>query len=560
MKKLLFIPLVLSLLSVPGSTAGAIEEPCADLPWSRIAGGNHPLLSVSDFSDQAEPLLRLYLASGGSPVWFHGGVPSPQARLLAGQLASAQEKGLDPDDYDGRLWPQRLTFVPPVMPDGGDCRLPELDLAFSVAVMRYVTDLSVGRVDPGDLGLHLDVTAKRRDPARLLQRLALADEPEKILYELEPPFRRYRALLQALRHYRELARDSLLSTTLEVPSKLVRPGDAYPDSHFLAYKLWRLGDLPVSAEGEPGVYDADLVEAVRRFQGRHGLEQDGILGGDTFGQLNAAPEDRVRQILLTLERWRWLPHDLGHRPIVINVPEYRLYAFEADSEGGYREALTMAVIVGQAYPRFQTPVFRADMSYIVFSPYWNVPWSITRRELMPEIKADPEYLTKNHFEIVASYHPDEPALPETPENLALLPSGHLFLRQTPGKHNALGVAKFMFPNNHNVYLHGTPAMGLFIKDARAFSHGCIRLEDPRGLAEHVLSQEDGWGRERIDELIGSGRRTVTGLGKRLSVYVLYGTALADEDGTMRFMRDIYGHDGRMAKLLRDRRGDWGWAD
>jgi len=205
--------------------------------------------------------------------------------------------------------------------------------------------------------------------------------------------------------------------------------------------------------------------------------------------------------------------------------------------------------VGQAYPRFQTPVFEGAMSYIVFSPYWNVPWSITRRELMPQIEADPNYLTDNHFEIVASYLPDEAVLPATPDNLAKLTSGELFLRQRPGADNALGEAKFMFPNDHAVYLHGTPAKGLFYKDERAFSHGCIRLADPPQLAQHVLATESGWDRERIEAVIAAGRRSVVRLSRPLSVYVLYGTALADEDGSVRFMRDIYGHDARMARLL-----------
>lgn len=546
MKSLLLVLLCILLLPAGASEVGT--ERCSTMPWSGIAAGGQPRLSGREFAGHTDALVRLYVANAGLPVWFRGGVPSSQALALATAILGAQGKGLDPADYDAPHWPGRMTFVP-AHSHNDDCALRELDLAFSVAALRYVSDVSRGRVDPKQLGLHLAVPDRLGDPARFLLRLALAEDPLQVLGELEPPFRRYGLLLRALGQYRELAADPLMSRALAAPRRALRSGDAYGDLALLAYKLRRFGDLPATVESGPGVYTESLAEAVRRFQGRHGLVQDGILGRNTLAQINVPMDRRVTQIALTLERWRWLPHDLGHRPVVINVPEYRLYAFEPDGKGGYQEALTMKVIVGQAYPRFQTPVFRGAMSYIEFSPYWNVPWSITRRELMPLIQADPDYLRQNHYEIVASYLPSEPVLPATPENIARLPRGELLLRQTPGSHNALGVAKFMFPNDHNVYLHGTPAKGLFRRGERAFSHGCIRLAEPRRLAEHVLSQERSWDRERVDALIDSGRRTRVALSEPLAVYVLYGTALADEDGTVRFMQDIYGHDGRMARVL-----------
>jgi murein L,D-transpeptidase YcbB/YkuD len=291
------------------------------------------------------------------------------------------------------------------------------------------------------------------------------------------------------------------------------------------------------------------VEAVIRFQGRHGLAQDGIIGAKTFAALNTPPADRLRQIGLTLERWRWMPDDLGHRPLVINVPEFRLYAFEPAPDGGYRLALNMDVIVGKSFPRFQTPVFRGDMSYLVFSPFWNVPESIQRRELAPRIAEDPAYLADNHFQIVASYALSAEPLPADSANLERVLAGELKLRQAPGPDNALGVAKFMFPNNHAVYLHGTPAMGLFSKDKRDFSHGCIRIADPPRLAAYVLSQEPGWDRARVDAVIADGERRAVSLSRALAVFVLYGTAVVEPNGPVRFFQDIYGHDRRLEKAL-----------
>jgi murein L,D-transpeptidase YcbB/YkuD len=417
--------------------------------------------------------------------------------------------------------------------------------------MRFISDLRVGRMDPQRLGFHLDVEPKRRDLDGLLRRLSRAADPIPLLESIEPPFRRYRTLLEALARYRALNGDPRLVEPLAVPEKSVRPGDTYPDLARLVYRLERFGDLAPDPGRvlQDGLYTDELSTAVRRFQVRHGLARDGILGRETLAALNLGMEQRVRQIRLTLERWRWLPDDLGHRPVVINVPEFRLYAFEDDGAGGYRLALDMDVIVGKAYRRHQTPLFRGAMQYIVFAPYWNVPYGIQRRELYPEILKDPGYLQAHGLEIVPDYRPDAQPLPATEERIALLKTGQLKLRQPPGPDNALGVAKFIFPNDHSVYLHGTPATGLFYKYRRDFSHGCIRVADPPRLAAHVLSQEPGWDRARVDQLVASGERRTVNLSKALDVFVLYGTAVADPDGTVRFFRDIYRHDQRLADAL-----------
>jgi murein L,D-transpeptidase YcbB/YkuD len=259
--------------------------------------------------------------------------------------------------------------------------------------------------------------------------------------------------------------------------------------------------------------------------------------------------ERVRQILLSLERWRWLPDNLGHRPIFVNVPEYKLFAFEDDGQGGYRLDLKMNVIVGESYPRHRTPLFHSAMRYIVFAPYWHVPRSIVRRELYEKLKENPDYLVRHNFDIVNRNGLREDPSQMDEEVLTALWRGSLKLRQRPGNRNALGEVKFIFPNDYSVYLHGTPKKGLFAKDKRALSHGCVRVADAAQLAAHVLSQESGWDRARVDALIASGKNRRVNLSVPLDVYLVYGTAVAEPDGTVRFFHDVYGYDDRLSQAL-----------
>lgn len=257
---------------------------------------------------------------------------------------------------------------------------------------------------------------------------------------------------------------------------------------------------------------------------------------------------RVRQIELTLERWRWL-HEFTSPPIIVNIPQFRLFAFNSthDRES---EILQMDVIVGRTYPNLRTPVFAAEMKYVIFRPYWDVPFSIMEREMLPALRANPDYLRREHLEIVRGSSDSAAPLPPTPENIRALAAGSLRLRQQPGADNPLGLIKFMLPNAHNVYLHSTPAPRLFSQPRRAFSHGCIRVSDPVALAAYVLRNAPGtWTREAIlATMNGSATRQVN-LETPIPVMILYSTALATEDGAVLFFDDIYGHDRKLEKLL-----------
>jgi murein L,D-transpeptidase YcbB/YkuD len=269
----------------------------------------------------------------------------------------------------------------------------------------------------------------------------------------------------------------------------------------------------------------------------------------TEAELLSAPYGRrIRQIELTLERWRWLP-EFDTPPLIVNIPQFRLFAFQTTRDLK-SEILQMDVIVGRTFKKLQTPVFAADLKYVIFRPYWDVPYSITQHEMLPELRKNPDFLRKQHLEIADGQGDSAPVVQFSQQNLERLAAGKLRLRQQPGEDNALGLIKFMLPNSYNVYLHSTPAHRLFSQPRRAFSHGCIRVSDPTALASYVLRNAQGvWTPESIDAAMHGADTLRVNLKTPIRVLILYGTALATEDGTIMFFDDIYGHDRRLEGLL-----------
>jgi murein L,D-transpeptidase YcbB/YkuD len=293
------------------------------------------------------------------------------------------------------------------------------------------------------------------------------------------------------------------------------------------------------------IYDGALVAAVKDFQTRHGLAADGRLGAQTVNQLNVPLSSRVEQIRLTLERWRWVPYEFSTPPIVVNIPEFRLRAFE----GNGKIALQMNVIVGRAY-RHETPVFERDMKYVVFRPYWNVPRSILRSEIMPAVRGDRGYIAKKNYEVITPQGVVVPSGEINDDVLARLGAGNLMVRQKPGPSNALGLVKLMFPNEYSVYLHSTPSPQLFSQSRRDFSHGCIRVEHPAELAAWVLRNNSEWSLDRVRAAMQSGKDNVqVNLTEPVPVLILYGTAVVDDQGRVHFFEDIYGFDAKLKKAL-----------
>jgi murein L,D-transpeptidase YcbB/YkuD len=413
--------------------------------------------------------------------------------------------------------------------------------------MRYLSDLRIGRVNPRHFQFELDTGPKNYDLAAFLrERFVSSADAVGQLAQTEPPFAGYKRTLEALQYYLELARKDD-GEKLPVPAKTVDPESPYDGLPRLTRLLRLLGDLPPDAAVPEGtkIYNGALIAAVTRFQERHGLALDGRLGSETFKQLNMPLRFRVEQIRLTLERWRWVPYEFKVPPIVVNIPEFRLRAFDDAGNVGLR----MNVIVGKAY-RHETPVFERDMTYVVFRPYWNVPISIQRSEIVPAIRKDRGYVANKNYEIITTQGSAVTSGEVTDDVLQKLSTGKLMVRQKPGPSNALGLVKLIFPNEYNVYLHSTPSPTLFSQKRRDFSHGCIRVEQPADLAAWVLRDKPEWTLESVRAAMQMGKDNVqVNLTQPVPVLILYGTAVVDDQGLVHFFDDIYGHDASLAKVL-----------
>jgi murein L,D-transpeptidase YcbB/YkuD len=500
-------------------------------------------------------LLALPIFAAEPSLWSDaGGRPNADARAAIALLASAADDGLAPADYGAAeltAMAAALAAARPPPPAAG--ALAAFDDALTAGMLRYLRELHEGRLDPRAIGFRMTVPDDRHDWPALLRSAVESHRLGEAAAELAPPLGAYRALRGALRRYRELAADTTL-VPLAPTRSTVEPGGEYPRVPALVRLLVALGDLAAEdavAAGEGTTYDGPVVEAVRRFQVRHGLEPDGVLGRQTQEALAVPLSWRARQIELALERLRWLPHLDPQGLVAINIAMFRLWAWRGGSpEGGPQ--LATNVIVGRAVDR-ETPVFVDSIEQVIFRPYWNVPPSIARGEVLPALRRDAGYLRKHDMEIVAGAGDEAQRVGQTAENLAAVAAGRLRIRQRPGPRNALGLVKFVFPNDANVYLHDTPTRSLFRKPRRDFSHGCVRVEDPVGLAEWVLAGEEGWTRERILQAMNGERSQRVTLQRPIQVILFYVTALVvPEDGALRFAEDVYGHDARLDAALQAR--------
>lgn len=503
-----------------------------------------PDLQYPDFQNYRSDIKEFYASTGNSLPWIFDRRPSAQAQAIIKIFKLADEEGLNPVDYDGPRWDGRLASV-----DVGhvpESRLVRFDLAVTVSAMRYVSDLHRGRVNPREFHFDLDIENTKFDMADFLrQKLVHAEDLTAVMRTVEPPFPAYRRTVEALQTYIKFAREDD-GELLPVPPKPVKPGNTYDGVQRVKSLLTLLGDFSVTSAGEApdSIYRGAVVAAVKHFQQRHGLEANGVIDTHTLKELNTPLSQRIVQMQLTLERWRWLPHEFEQPPIVVNIPEFRLYA--ADER--YRAAFSMKVVVGRSY-KHKTPVFAAELESVVFRPYWNVPLDIQRSELLPELKKNPDYLQKHSFEIVdrnGNVVSDDVVGEEIRKQLS---SGQLAIRQRPGPDDSLGLVKFDMPNAYDVYMHGTPATQLFSLSRRDFSHGCIRVEDPVKLAAWVLRDKPEWDTERILSAMNGDKTFRVSLTRPVPVLILYGTAVVTEDGEVHFFDDIYGMDVMLESVL-----------
>ena len=531
-------PVLRQHLSADGETAlrGFIDAgSLADLRWPNFI----------DFKDQVK---GFYDSVGYGLAWVQDGKPTPQAMAVAQVLADADSKGLSPDDYDGPRWADRIARLRQPGPPPADSDLAKFDLAMTVCAMRFVSDLHIGRVNPKVLNFGYDVEGRKHDLSLYLREQLVDASPESlqtVLARLEPPFDAYRRLASALPVYEELARKDT-GQQLPLPPRTVNPGDSYAGVSLLADRLRLVGDLPAEAEvsTDRPVYQQPLVEAVTKFQRRHGLDPDGRLGAQTVRQLNVPMSRRVAQMKLAMERWRWVQHSFASPPIIVNIPEFMLRCWDETNHN----VLQMRVVVGKAY-HHKTPVFSEVMRYLIFRPYWDVPPDIARAEMVPKIRRNPDYLAQNNFIVTTS---DGTVVSEgavSSDTLREIAAGELLVKQKPGPKNALGLVKFIFPNDYNVYLHSTDAPQLFARSKRDFSHGCIRVQDPVGLAMWVLRDQPQWDKESIVAAMNDRDNRRVNLSKPIPVIIVYGTAAVRPTGDVQFFNDIYGYDTELEQAL-----------
>lgn len=517
---------------------------------SILAAGKLTELRWPDFSRYRASVAEFYRSNDYCLAWISDSRPTPQAIVMIRALENANAKGLNPADYDGPRWVKRIAALEaPNQPT--ESQLAQFDVALTISSMRYVSDLHFGRIDPSALYSGLDIERHKFNLARFLARRIIdADVPSirSALEEIEPQFPIYRRALKALRQYQKLASE-YPHQRLPVPRKTVDPGDSYSALPQLVRLLYLLGDLPQEADitSTDTIYQGQLVDAIKHFQTRHGLDPDGRIGPRTFLALNTPLAHRVVQLRLLLERIRWLPHTFERPPIIVNIPQFRLHVLN----GKLGQVFSMKVVVGRAYGH-QTPIFASEIQSVIFRPYWNVPFSIQQNELVPHIRKDPNYLKKHNYEVVDSRGRVVSEGQVDASMIKGLATGRLFARQRPGPDNSLGLIKFQLPNAYEIYLHGTPATMLFSRSRRDFSHGCIRVEDPVALAAWVLRDNPDWTPAKIREAMNGQETFEVKLTRPVPVFIMYGTAVVSGNGEISFFRDVYGLDAKLERVLASR--------
>lgn len=481
-------------------------------------------------------IARVYHEFGLRPLWVTKKGPDTRAIAIYEAIKSARDHGLNPDEYGFKdiegVWHSRSPKD-----------LALLDVLLSVGLVEYISDLRHGRVQPikEDEALYYHEADKKIDSVAIIEEMLAADDSAKFLADHFPSHRYYKQTRKGLKQYRTLADTAASSNIPE--GNTIHPGEA--DSRLPAIRehLVLTGDLEKTSDSDD--YDDITVEAVKRYQARHGLTVDGVIGKDTITELNVPFDYRVRQIEMNLERLRWTEHSLDGKHIIVDIPAYAAITMDNDNV-----VFKMPVIVGKHY--HETPVFSETIKYVVINPYWTITPSIARNEMLPKLRKDPGYLKKKHISLFRGWSDDKEIDPWTIDwsKVSRTEMNQYRLRQNPGPGNALGVLKIVFPNEHSVCMHDTPNHNLFERSVKAFSHGCIRMDEPVKQASLVLSETDSsWTEERIQEVVKSGKRTVVRLKDPMPVHIVYQTAWGDEDGTIHFVRDVYGRDKRLEKAL-----------
>lgn len=498
-----------------------------------LAGGDTITLSA--------PVVAFYRDRGYRQAWTDYDEIRDRGWSLLQAMELAVQDGLDPERY---RFPAALRMVQQVEGDSireedEPAQMATVDLVLSEVFGRYANHIAGGVLEPNQSGLNWQIPKDTVDVYALLTRLASDEDPGDIVTSLRPAAPGYSALMEQLKRYRAIAANGgWPEVSDDIPEEVGQSGAGVAA---LRARLIAEGDpeevrLAQADSAAARTFDANLKAALEHFQNRHALAVDGHAGASTLEELNVSAAERVQQILLNMDQWRWLPRQLGDRYILVNVAGFEMEYVKNDSV-----ALAMNVVVGQE--GWETPIFTDTMESIVVNPYWNVPASIESDEVIPAIQRDAGYLARNNMEAVLGNDVVSPSA---------LDYGNLqqySFRQRPGSDNALGQVKFLFPNKNNIYLHDTPADQLFSEHSRAFSHGCIRLEEPLELARMLFDDVTDRPAAQLDDLLARDSEQWVSVNQTLPVYILYFTAWAGRDGSMHFYPDVYERDRRLEEQV-----------
>ncbi|WP_119388996.1 L,D-transpeptidase family protein [Taklimakanibacter lacteus] len=470
-----------------------------------------------------------YVDNAGTVYWVGTGRMTPFIQ----RLLDAEDDGLNPADYPvDTLIDLRDTLAP-----DDPMSAARTELYFSSFFVAYASDLKTGRVIPQKVDPRLFRNRKTVDVLRILTDLNKYREPTRYLNEFEPRNPQYQALKKLLVHYRDLAAQGGWGTV--EPGANLKPGMTDPRVAEVRRLVGATGDYEWQTPGDPDFYDEQLAIGVRRFQARHGLEAKGLVGKQTIIAMNVPVEERVRQIMLNMERWRWMPENLGDYHFLVNIAAFELQRIQANTIID-----RMDTVVGA--PATQTPEFSDELEYVEFNPTWTVPYSIATKEMLPRLRGNP-YAYAGDFEVFSG---GKLASWGSIDWFAYGPGNFPFtFRQKPGPKNALGKVKFMMPNKHNIYLHDTPSKDKFLQTARAFSHGCIRLSRPVDLAYALAPDLGGWSKERMNATWANGKTTRASFTDHIPVHLIYGTAFKGDAGMIEFRPDVYGRDRKLYNAL-----------
>jgi len=475
-------------------------------------------------------LSEWYGKTGFQPLWIGPDGANGKARDFLAILKRAEREGLVLGDY-------------PIaeIESGMSASAIEEELLLSKTFVHYVSDLRTGRLSPKVADPALFIQPGEIDRHAILRAARDAGKIKQAIEAFTPANPSYRRLRRILGEYRAVASNGGWPMVPEGPS--LKQGMRDWRVTQLRQRLMATKDL-VDGGYDAEFFDEALLQAVERFQKRHGLVADGIVGRRSLAELNIPVERRIEQIIVNMERWRWMPDDLGDRYILVNLAGFELEVVDFGAV-----VMAMRIVTGKPYRR--TPVFSGRMTYLEFNPTWTVPPTIAKHDILPSVRQDPDYLTKRNIHVYAGWRADSPELASSAIDWNAIDARRIPFRfkQDAGPTNALGRVKFMFPNRFDVYLHDTPSRELFAKNVRSFSSGCVRVENPLGMAEYLTADLPGWDRKRIEKVIASRKTTVVKLARPMPVHLTYSTVWFGEGGTIHFRDDVYARDDLLYQAL-----------